>query len=276
MGDYARELEVARALARAAAVPVLEVYATDFEVWMKSGREPVTEADRAASRLIVEGLREAFPGDVVLSEEEVAAEGASAATARAAAPRVWLVDPVDGTKEFVARNGEFSVMIGLAVAGEAVVGAVYLPTSGRLFSGAKGAGAFDGQRAMRVSAERDPRRARLVVSRSHRNALVDRLKQELGIVAETASGSVGIKAGLIAAGEADLYVNPSSKSRLWDGCAPDAILRAAGGLMTDIDGRPLDYAGRSLYNERGIIASNGGALHEAALQAARLLQEKMP
>ena len=258
---WSRELDVARALARDAAAPVLEVYATDFEVFQKAGKEPVTLADRAASRLIVAGLRAAFPGDAVLSEEE------ADSAARIGAERVWIVDPVDGTKEFISRNGEFSIMIGLAAAGVAVVGAVYLPASGRMFSGAAGAGAFDGERPIRVSAVARPAEARLVVSRSHRGRLTDPFKAALGVVHETPSGSVGIKAGLIAAGEADLYVNPSSKSRLWDGCAPDAVLSAAGGRFTDLDGRPLAYGGAELYNKRGILASNG-LLHDDALRAA--------
>lgn len=232
----------------------MRVYATDFEVEYKGKSNPVTNADREANEMLVARLREAFPHDGVVAEET---EDQSDALRRG---RCWYVDPLDGTKEFIAKNGEFSVMIGLAVEGEARLGVVYKPVEDKLYRGVVGDSAFVdvGARtySLSVSPTEEVSDLRLVVSRSHRSDAIDTLVERLGIAHERRSGSVGLKVGLIAEREADLYVHLSSKSCAWDACAPEAILRAAGGRFTDTLGGDFEYGGEDLHNVRGILACN--------------------
>lgn len=257
-GMLDRELVEAVKLAREAGALLMEVYATDFDVDYKGKADPVTEADRRANEHLVRKLREAFPHDGIVAEET---EDTSDSLRRG---RCWYVDPLDGTKEFIAKNGEFSVMIGLAVDGAAQLGVVYQPVGDKLYRGVVGESAFlevgDRTYGLSVSAKSEPSELGLVVSRSHRSASTDALVTRLGIENEMRSGSVGLKVGLIAERKADLYVHLSGKSSAWDACAPDAILRAAGGRFTDLAGDPFVYGGgESLKNERGILACNAAA-----------------
>ncbi len=254
-----REEEVAVAVARKAAELVLEVYRTDFGVDYKGEgtSNPVTLADQRANDLIVASLREHFPDDGIVAGESDNHE--SALKKR----RIWYVDPLDGTKEFIAKNGEFSVMIGLSVDGRAQLGVVLQPSEGRLYRGVVGRGAsveFDGHlHALAVSETASPAELRLVVSRSHRPKSTEELCSRLGISRESKSGSVGLKVGLIAEQRADLYVHVSDKSSAWDTCAPEAVLRAAGGRFTDLAGREITYGGSDLRTRCGILACNARA-----------------
>ncbi len=257
-----RELDEASAIAREAGRLLLEIYATDFEVAFKSKDDPVTAADRTANAYLVEELGKRFPGDGIVAEE-------SDGHARGS-KRVWYVDPLDGTKEFVAKNGEFSVMIGLSIDGEAQLGVVYRPVGDRLYRGVVGSGAelvhAGERRALRVSDVAITSKMRVVVSRSHRDARTSALCERLGIHEERQSGSVGLKVGLIAEREADLYVHLATKMHAWDACAPDAILRAAGGAFTGFDGTSYRYDGGSIAVGRGLLASNGRA-HDVVVAA---------
>jgi 3'(2'), 5'-bisphosphate nucleotidase len=173
-----------------------------------------------------------------------------------------MVDPLDGTRDFIRGRRGFAVMIGLCVGGRPALGVVFQPTEGRLYyGGPDGAERVDTDGVvthLRVSTVRDLAAIRLVASASHRTEAIDRVRAALGVRDEMNVGSVGLKLALIAEGERDLYVNPASKSSLWDSCGPEAILAAAGGRLTDLAGAPLDYSGAtSLANERGLVASNG-------------------
>ncbi|HKA91443.1 MAG TPA: 3'(2'),5'-bisphosphate nucleotidase CysQ [Haliangiales bacterium] len=263
-----RELDVATGLARAAGKLTLAYHGTDVTVDRKAGNEPVTRADREASELIVEGLRREFPADVVISEEAPDDER------RLAGGRVWFIDPVDGTNDFIRGRAGFAVMIGLAVDGRPAAGVIYQPIGERMFWAEAGAGAWVAEggepRRLAVSAVSDVSQIRLVASKSHRSRQIDDVKNALGISSEMNIGSVGLKLGLIAMGEMDLYVNPSSKSKAWDTCAPEALLVAAGGRITDLWGEPLAYDRAELSNARGLLASNG-ILHDAVLARLRPL-----
>lgn len=238
----------------------------------KAGGSPVTEADHAANRVICAGLSEAFPDDAVLSEES------RDSAARLAADRVWIVDPLDGTKEFLACNGEFAVMIGLAVAGRAVLGVVNLPARDELFAAAEGAGAWreaDGGRwPLRCSPA--PEALRLVGSRSHAEPLVVRLQRAMGITDVLPSGSVGVKCALIAAGERDLYLHPVPYLKEWDTCAPEVILREAGGEVTDCLGEALRYNKPDPVQPDGILACAPGVGARVAVHLAPLYGEAVP
>lgn len=251
---FEREESVAAGIAREAGKILMEVYATDFSIAYKGNADPVTTADKRANEYIVAALRDSFPSDGVVAEETADTSDATKAG------RCWYVDPLDGTKEFIAKNGEFSVMLGLAIDGAATVGVVYQPVTDRLYRGVVGRSAhmeYEGETsALRVGDIVDPKAMRLVVSRSHRSSTTDSLKTALGITEERASGSVGLKVGLIARREADLYVHVSDRSSAWDACGPDAILHAAGGRFTDLAGDRFVYGGTSMKNERGILACN--------------------
>jgi 3'(2'), 5'-bisphosphate nucleotidase len=261
-----REIAEATRIAREAGAILMEVYETDFSVTYKAQADPVTEADTRANAHIVGALRRAFPDDGIVAEET---EDQSDALKGG---RCWFVDPLDGTKEFVARNGEFSVMLGLAIDGVSTLGVVYQPGTDKLYAGVVGAAAFleerGGRRELKVSAVSAPDQLKLVVSRSHRNRAVASVIRQLGITTETTSGSVGLKAGLIAEQEADLYVHISDRSSLWDACGPEAVLKAAGGRFTDLVGEPYRYGGSDMRNRRGILACNAAA-YDAVLPVAR-------
>jgi 3'(2'), 5'-bisphosphate nucleotidase len=260
------ELKAAVDLALRAGHAILPIYASEFSVQYKGPNDPVTEADRLANQIIVEGLRTRFPDDGVVAEESV-----SEASLSIGKSRVWYVDPVDGTKEFVARNGEFSVMIGLAIDGEARLGVVFQPANDVLMAGvvgpeAGGAWIMQGgvKSSMQVSPARDLSKLRLVLSRSHFSKRLTAAREAIGVPIAMTSGSVGIKAGLVARAIADLYFDTSGKTQLWDSCGPEAILRAAGGKFTDLNGDALHYDPKILANLKGILGSNGACHTEIA------------
>jgi 3'(2'), 5'-bisphosphate nucleotidase len=260
--DLTRELELATGLARAAGVAAMAHYGTT-EAETKAGGSPVTAADHASNDVILDGLRRAFPQDAILSEES------KDDPARLAARRVWIVDPLDGTKEFLSRNGEFSVMIGLVVEGEAVLGVVYRPTTDVLYAAGRGAGAWreaDGERiAMRPAAARTDA-LRMVGSRSHHDPLLEEMRQALGIEDVEPSGSVGIKCALIAENHRDVYIHPVPYLKEWDTCAPEVILREAGGTVTDCLGERLQYNKSDPRQPHGIVATAPG-IHDEVLRA---------
>lgn len=244
----------------------MEIYGTEFSVAYKAEADPVTEADTRANAYIVAALRKGFPDDGIVAEETDDQSDALKGG------RCWYVDPLDGTKEFVARNGEFSVMLGLAIDGVSTLGVVYQPGTDKLYAGVVGTAAFleepGVRRELRVSTVSEPTQLKLVVSRSHRNRAVASVIRQLGITEETTSGSVGLKAGLIAEQKADLYVHISDKSSLWDACGPEAVLKAAGGRFTDLAGEPYLYGGTDMRNRRGILACNSAA-YDAVLPVVR-------
>jgi 3'(2'), 5'-bisphosphate nucleotidase len=262
--NFRRELEVAIELARRAGAGIRALHGSGIAVDTKDDDSPVTEADREANALIVGALVAEFAGDGILSEE-LPDDGS-----RLTRPRVWMVDPLDGTKDFIRGRDGFAVMIGLHDEAGPALGVVYQPIGDKLYFAARGQGAFierSGGNAERihVSDVHEPSQIRMVASKSHRTETIDRVRAELGISDELNVGSVGLKLGLIAEGARDLYVNPAGHSKLWDACGPEAILVEAGGRLTDLRGAPLDYRGRELGNTRGLIASNG-VLHDEVVR----------
>lgn len=269
-----KELETAIALARAAGEKILELYALDIIAEQKLGvdnhSEPVTIADKTASRMIVAGLMENFPGDGILSEEET-----DVVEVRAARNRVWMIDPIDGTWGFIKKDGDFGVQIGLTQNGEAILGVVYLPVYNELYYAAKGEGAFliegDGEpQRLTVSEKTDFTAMFLASSRNHRSPKMYRIIEDFGFRQEIQRGSVGLKVGLIAQQICDIYVHLSPRTKFWDTCAPQIILEEAGGKMTDIFGSALRYDLTDVQNHNGILASNGAA-HESAVRKLRPL-----
>ncbi len=261
------ELEAARRIALEAGKCILEFYSGDPQIKWKGVDDPVTAADRAANDLIVNALRREFPGDGILAEET------PDDSERLSRQRVWMIDPMDGTKQYIERIDEFAVMIGLAVDGQPALGVVYQPTLGRLYYGALGSGAFVEEewttKRLRIAEVSDFSKMTIAVSRSHHSVTVDRVCDALGVGGRIRSGSVGLKFGLIAEGRAHLYIHPSPRTNQWDTCGPEAILLAAGGTVTDLDGEALRYNRPEIRNLRGVIASNGVRHREILESTAR-------
>ena len=203
---FDRELSIAVRLAREAGQIIETFYQVPTIVKWKDPTDPVTEADRAANAYLVKQLALSFPDDGILAEES------KDDLARLDKRRVWIVDPLDGTVEFIARNGQFSVMVGLVFDGQPVVGVVYQPVGDVLFAAARGGGAFVeefGERqALHVSTECEPASLRPVVSGSHRPTILDDLLGGLGVQKERVVGSVGLKIGLLARGQVEFYLHP--------------------------------------------------------------------
>ncbi len=259
-------LECLVPILRGAGLEVLHFYGDNSSVDYKNKNEPVTAADHASNEYIISCLEKAFPEDGLLSEES------KDNNTRFSRDLVWIIDPMDGTKEFISQNGEFSIMIGLAHKGKPVLGGVYQPTEDRLYLGAKGLGATmvqNGDSKELAVTKRDKLSTlRMVVSRSHMEPVVDDIRKSLGIKDLRKSGSVGLKCGLIARAECDLYIHPSPYTKMWDSCAPQAILEAAGGVMTDVHGGELDYSREEVKNLDGMLVSNGVA-HERIVEAIK-------
>lgn len=271
------ELEAAIAIARKAGAAILEHYALDIisesKIGLDQRSEPVTEADREASRIIVEGLAELFPNDAILSEEEV-----DRSAERLASDRVWIIDPIDGTAGFIKKDGDFAVQIGLAEGGSPIIGVVYLPAHQILYFASKGSGTFvvrgDAEpERLHVSGNTDLAQMNIAVSRDHRSPKMSRIIKGLGLRQEVGRGSVGVKIGMIAERTCDLYIHLSHRTKFWDTCGPQIILEEAGGRVTDLFGDEFRYDIGNVLNLNGIVASNGVAHDKVLDQLAPILSE---
>ena len=230
-------------------------FAKGTAVEYKGVDEPVTVADRECNAFLTSGLRRAFPDDGILSEEELDTAD------RLTKDRVWIIDPLDGTKEFVTGLPEFVIMVGLAVAGKPSLGIVLQPTSGLVYLGVPGTGAWvhrDGCTVpARVGSRDEPSAMRAAVSRSHLTPLMESCLDDIGFADRTRIGSAGLKGGLVAEGRADCWFHASIGLKEWDTCAPHAILEAAGAAVTDCRGRERRYNQPDCHLRHGLIASNG-------------------
>jgi len=261
-------LEFVKTLSIGAGDILLRHFAQKSEVRWKGEGNPVTDADQEASRFIVESLRRRFPSDGILSEEE------QDDLDRLQKSRVWIVDPMDGTSEFVAGRSEFAVMIGLAVDGRPTLGVVYLPVDSKLYFAEAGHGAFvasgSSKCQLHVSPESDPIKATIASSRSHDSAASQRIRSTISVGNVVRAGGVGLKVAMICEGVAHLYIHAGAGTNQWDTCAPEVILHEANGRMTNVRNGPLQYNTVRPQNHLGIIASNG-VLHDRAVAAASMV-----
>ena len=259
------ELRFAIEVAREAGDILMRYYRSNYSTDWKGENDPVTSADRAVNEFILEKLRGEFPDYGFLAEESSDDRG------RLKKERVWIVDPLDGTRDFIDGVPQFAAMIGLAVDGRPVLGVVNQVAAGKLFYGVVGEGAWlesDGERTrLHVSRNGDLSKAAITVSRSHRSPLIGEVEQKLRVAREVISGSVGVKVGLIVTREVDLYVHPTLGIGIkeWDTCGPEAILIAAGGKMSDCWGEPLQYNKQNVYHLKGVVATNG-ILHDKVVR----------
>lgn len=258
MSNWSDDLELAMRAARAAGAVVMKSFRTEQEVRYKSPDQPLTDADLAADALLKEQLLGARPNYGWLSEET------ADTPARLTRDVVWLVDPIDGTRSYVAGRPEFAISIGLAYEGEAVVGVVFNPATNELFSAIVGQGAHRDGRALRVSAaQRQPviAASRSEIKRGHFNPFHD-----THVIMPT--GSTAYKLAKVADGTADVYVSRGPKSE-WDVCAGALIVAEAGGIVTDLTGTRLQY-NRKDPNIEGVLSARTD-LHQDMLARIREL-----
>ena len=217
---------------------ILTVYATDFDVESKSDESPLTQADLASHNTIVAGLQTLTPDIPIISEED----GLPEFEVRGQWNRYWLIDPLDGTKEFVNRNGEFTVNIALIDDGRPIFGVVHVPVQEKTYIGCEGRGSEvrENNTARKISVgDSSSASVRVVGSRSHRGTSLDAFLDKLGEHDMVAMGS-SLKFCTVAEGNADIYprLGPTSE---WDTAAAQAVVEQAGGQVLELDGRPLSY-----------------------------------
>lgn len=251
---FEKELEVALEAAKKAVPYILEIYNSgELGVEIKEDNSPVTKADKLADKIIREELSKHFPNYGLLTEESVDD------MSRLEKDYVFIVDPIDGTKEFVAHSGEFTVNIGLSYKHEAVMGVIVLPATGDIYYGIKGVGAFyekDGK-TVKIHVNSRTNDLTTLVSRFHSNQTEqdtikkhsDRIKYQKVIGAST-------KGCIIAKGEAELSYRFSSNTKEWDTCAMQAIVESAGGYLLKFDGEPIRYNRKDVYNRGGYLICN--------------------
>lgn len=249
------ELKIAKEAAVKAGMAIMEIYGdgSDFEVEYKADDSPLTKADKASNAIIVKLLRENFPDYAVLSEEE------KDSSERLENDRCFIVDPLDGTKEFIKRNGQFTVNIALSHQHRAVMGVIYVPVSGDLYYASEGGGSFlekkDGNaQVLRVSENTDHSDLKAVVSGSHCCEEMEQLIEKYHIKQILRIGS-SLKGCLVAKGEADVYYrhNPTME---WDTAAMQCIVEEAGGIFRQMDDTPMLYNRENSLNAKGFYAIN--------------------
>lgn len=265
--DYAKELDAALAAAAGAGDYLRAAYEA-FTPVPDAPASITTEADRASQELILAHLAAAFPADALCAEEQTA----TLAAAKRSGDRLWVVDPIDGTRGFARKNGEFSVMVGFAVGGEVVAGVVLEPALSRFTFAGKGGGCWTRTGAgepipCRVTTTDALTDSVLVQSHAKRGETpwpVTALKPRR--VAETYSA--GVKLAMVARGEVDLYVNTYPNFGDWDICAGHILVTEAGGAVTEVSGAPVRYGTPGNAQRGGLLATNG-RLHPAAVAALR-------
>lgn len=257
MTNFSREINIIKDLACQAGDAVLEIYKREYKVVEKEDNQgPVTEADLAANKIILEGLKKYFPQDAVLSEES------PDNLVRLDKKRVWCVDPIDGTLEFIKKNDEFSIQIGLIQNQRPIFGVVYMPALKIMVYGGPSIGAFkeceDKTEELQIKPKENISDLIMVVSRSHPSKVLDDLKEKIGFKKEIAFGSIGGKVITIVSGKADFFIHANPNTKEWDTCAPEAVLMGAGGQMSDLSDSVLNYNKENVFNLNGVVASGGG------------------
>ena len=250
-----KELEAAIAVAQAAGEEILKIYNSPdtLKIDLKADRSPLTEADRSSNRVIVPQLQRNFPNYAILSEEEQDDK------TRLDNDYCFIIDPLDGTKEFIKRNGQFTVNIALAYKQVSVMGVIYVPVTCEIFYAAKGEGAFvkhaDGKTAeLHVTDNKDIPSLRVVMSNSHGCKQMDELLQKYNLKNFVKVGS-SLKGCMVASGEADIYYrfNPTME---WDTAAMQCIVEEAGGIFKQMDNSEMRYNRENCLNDKGFYAVN--------------------
>ncbi len=254
-------LDIARKAARAGTEAIKDIYVHylsngDIGIKDKGKDDPVTSADMAANRVIINTITKYLPEHVILTEEDPGTWDVTGSE------WAWMIDPLDGTRDFIKANDEFVTMVGLTHLGQPVVGVVIEPATGLEIYACKGLGAYRENTFQGIAGERlkfpdkvDSNNLRIAISRSHRDSKTDNLIRLLNIKKEIPSGSVGRKVAMVISGRADMYVHPARGTKLWDTCACDIIASEAGGVLLSGTGEKINYARTSgdVENPYGLL-----------------------
>ncbi|MBH41551.1 MAG: 3'(2'),5'-bisphosphate nucleotidase CysQ [Candidatus Magasanikbacteria bacterium] len=240
-------------IAKEAGNAIMSIYNKEYVIEKKKDNSLVTAADLAANTIIVAGLKN-------ISTYPILSEEIKDTSERLSHEFVWIVDPLDGTSDFIKKNGEFSVMIGLVQNNTPIFGVSYEPVTQKSYYAQKGVGAFvlepeTDPRKLHVSSISNITQMTVISSRSHPEK--DSFAKKLGITKQILSGGIGVKIGKMTEKKADIYYNTSPHTSIWDTCAPHCIIEEAGGKMTDLSGNPLVYNTKETKNMHGVLATNG-------------------
>lgn len=240
-----------------------KVYVTDFATEYKPGDEPVTIADKQSDTHIVSALKKQYPQDRILSEEH------GLHTPENHNNRTWFIDPIDGTKEFIAKNGEFAIQIGMAENEKLQFGVVYQPIGKNMYIAALGEGCWwhseeKGWQRLQVKPT-DFSNIKLAVSRSHPCGIGQDVHSALNGVGTVVHGGVGLKLMAIARQTCDYYINNSNKTKAWDVAAPEILFTEAGGLMSDLTGADFCYDPANYTHKHGVMAIATKELYDKVL-----------
>jgi 3'(2'), 5'-bisphosphate nucleotidase len=264
--DKIPELDIAIKAANDAGNAILEIYQRDFKVSKKSDDSPITDADLKSNEVIKKILSQTQ--HAILSEED------NDDQSRLSKEMVWIVDPLDGTSDFIDKTGEFTVMIALIKNKKPILGVIGWPTEKTLFVAQKDSGAFrysnDEWQKISVTTETELSKCRTVGSRHHLSDKEKSFIKKLGIEDFTSIGS-SLKVGKISSGEAEAYITTTNKMKEWDSAASYCIISEAGGKMTDMLGNDITYNNKEVYHQNGILVTNG-LIHEKIVEEFKKLE----
>ncbi|MCJ8305599.1 MAG: 3'(2'),5'-bisphosphate nucleotidase CysQ [Nitrosopumilus sp.] len=264
--DKIPELDIAIKAANDAGNAILEIYQRDFKVSKKSDDSPITDADLKSNEVIKKILSQTK--HAILSEED------NDDQSRLSKEMIWIVDPLDGTSDFIDKTGEFTVMIALIKNKKPILGVIGWPTEKTLFVAQKDSGAFrysnDEWQKISVTTETELTKCRTVGSRHHLSDKEKSFIKKLGIKDFTSIGS-SLKVGKISSGEAEAYITTTNKMKEWDSAASYCIISEAGGKMTDMLGNDITYNNKEVYHQNGILVTNG-LIHEKIVEEFKKLE----
>ena len=264
--DRIPELDIAIKAAKEAGDAILEIYQRDFDTHTKKDDSPITEGDLKSNEIIKKILSETE--HVILSEEE------EDDLSRLSKNMVWIVDPLDGTSDFIDKTGEFTIMIALIKNKKPVLGVIGWPTEKTFFVAQKGSGAFrysnDEWHKISVTSISELSKCRTVGSRHHLSDKEKSFIKKLGIEDFTSIGS-SLKVGKISSGEAEAYITTTNKMKEWDSAASYCIISEAGGKMTDMLGNDITYNNKNVFHQNGILVTNG-LIHDEIVREFKKLE----
>ena len=250
--DKIPELDIAIKAAREAGNAILEIYQGDFKTSKKNDDSPITDADLKSNEIIKEVLSQTE--HTILSEEDKDDQS------RLSKDTIWIIDPLDGTSDFIDKTGEFTVMIALIKNKKPVLGVIGWPTEKTFFVAQKGSGAFrysnERWEKISVTTSTELSKCRAIGSRHHLSDKEKLFIKKLGIEDFTSIGS-SLKVGKISSGEAEVYITTTNKMKEWDSAASYCIISEAGGKMTDMLGNDITYNNKEVFHQNGILVTNG-------------------
>jgi len=266
ISDKIPELDIAIKAAIEAGNEILEIYKKDFDTFRKKDDSPITEADLRSNEIIKKSLSKTKY--LILSEEDKDDQN------RILEKIIWIIDPLDGTSDFIDRTGEFTVMIALIENKKPILGVIYWPIEKTLFVAQKNRGAFkfSNNKWDKISVTKINKfsNCRIVGSRHHLSDTEKKFIKKLGINDFTSVGS-SLKVGKISSGLAEAYITTTNKIKEWDTAASYCIISEAGGRMTDMLGNELTYNNKNVYHENGILVTNG-LIHDKVVQEFKKLE----